>query len=74
MKTNHRVWPADSAACAGSELANLQHVVLQRRGPSRGKLERAAAQTEQEKKKEQAKLQLKTIEVVHPFKAILSGC
>lgn len=51
MKTNHRVWPADSAACAGSELANLQHVVLQRRGPSRGKLERAAAQTNGTRKK-----------------------
>lgn len=32
MKTNHRVWPADSAACAGSGLTNLQHVALQQWG------------------------------------------
>lgn len=32
MKTNHCVWSADSAACAGNELTNFQHVALQQWG------------------------------------------
>lgn len=72
MKTNHRVWPAGSAACAGSELTNLQHVALQQWGLRGASLNMPPRN--KKKKKEQSKLQLKAIEVVPPFKAILSGC
>lgn len=47
-------------------------------GSSWGKFEHATPQTngtkKKKEKKEQSKLQLKAIEVVPPFKAILSGC
>lgn len=73
MKTNHRVWPADSAACAGSGLTNLQHVTLQQWGLRRASWStlprRQTEQGEEEEKKEQSKLQLKAIEVVPLFQS-----
>lgn len=52
MKTNHRVWPADSASCAGSKLTDLQHVALQQRGLHGASLNAPPhRQTEQEKKR-----------------------
>lgn len=82
MKTNRCVWPADSAACTGSELANLQHVHSSQWGPSTGassdmQPDKQTEEEEEEEKKKprlQSKLQLEAIEVVHLSKAVLSWC
>lgn len=72
MKANHRVWPADSAACAGSRANKLTTCHTATAGPLQGKSEHVAPQTYGtgvRRKREQSKLQLKAIEVVPLFQS-----
>lgn len=87
MKTNRRVWPADSAACTESEPAELTTCRSSQRGgpfmgqaPTRSPDKQTAEEEGEEdgggerKTRQQSKLQLEAIEVVGPSKAILSWC